>query len=230
MFLVLYSDNFKSMFYRKKPVLKMKKKYLSTFIHNLKFKTLRKRQINIYKNGSLRVEKGAQLNINDCFLFINKSHFKNNYKPLPSLLWLEKNSSLTLFSDHFTLCEGARIHVRKNAKLIIEGKGFINTETEIDCYDNIFIGHGTIISSNCYITDSDQHNVIENGAIKEKTKPIRIGRNVWIGRNVTILKGVEIGDNSIVGAGSVVTKSVTPNTLFGGNPAVKIKENVSWEF
>lgn len=208
----------------------MKKRYLNTIIQNLRFKTLRKRQITIYKNGSMKINKGAQLKINDCYLFINKCQFENNYSPLPSLLWLEDNSCLTFLSDHFTMCEGSRIHVRKNAKLTIEGKGFINTETEIDCYEEIHIGQGTIISSNCYITDSDQHIVIEEDIAKNKTKPIRIGRNVWIGRNVIVLKGVEIGDNSIIGAGSVVTKSIPPNTLFAGNPAIKLKDNISWKF
>ncbi len=146
------------------------------------------------------------------------------------MIWVEENASLTLISDHYTLCEGSRIHVRKNAKLVIEGKGFINTLTEIDVYESMYIGHGTIISSNCYITDSDQHNVVHNGGIRNKTRPVKIGRNVWIGRNVTILKGVEIGDNAIVGAGSVVTKSIPPNTMYAGNPAVKVKENVSWVF
>lgn len=208
----------------------MKKRILYTLFQNIKFRKLRKRQICVYRNGHIKLEKGSVLAVNDSYLFVNKCHFPNNFKPLPAMIWIEENASLTFFSDHYTLCEGSRIHVRKNAKLVIEGKGFINTMTEIDVYESIFIGHGTIISSNCYITDSDQHNVIHNGKIREKTKPVKIGRDVWIGRNVTILKGVEIGDNVIVGAGSVVTKSIPSNTMFAGNPAVKVKDNVSWNF
>lgn len=47
---------------------------------------------------------------------------------------------------------------------------------------------------------------------------------VWIGCNSIILKGVSIGDNSIIAAGSVITKDVEPNTLVGGNPARVIKK------
>ena len=54
--------------------------------------------------------------------------------------------------------------------------------------------------------------------------PIIIGRNVWIGSNATILQGVSIGDNSVVGAGAVVTKDVPANTVVGGIPAKIIKK------
>ncbi len=55
-------------------------------------------------------------------------------------------------------------------------------------------------------------------------KPIVIGNRVWIGINVTICPGVKIGDNSVIAAGSVVTKDVPPNVIVGGNPARVIKE------
>lgn len=55
------------------------------------------------------------------------------------------------------------------------------------------------------------------------TKPVRIGRNVWIGGRSVILPGVTIGDNSTIGAGSVVTRDVPAGTLVAGNPAKIIK-------
>jgi acetyltransferase-like isoleucine patch superfamily enzyme len=54
--------------------------------------------------------------------------------------------------------------------------------------------------------------------------PIIIGNNVWIGSNSTILPGVVIGDNSIIGAGSVVTKNVPSNVIVAGVPAKVIKK------
>jgi acetyltransferase-like isoleucine patch superfamily enzyme len=54
-------------------------------------------------------------------------------------------------------------------------------------------------------------------------KPIAIERNVWIGAGTTIIGGVTVGENSVVAAGSVVTKDVPPNTLVGGNPARVIR-------
>ena len=55
-------------------------------------------------------------------------------------------------------------------------------------------------------------------------KPITIGNNVWVGGNCIILPGVTIGDNSVIGAGSVVTKDVPENVIVAGNPAKLIKE------
>jgi acetyltransferase-like isoleucine patch superfamily enzyme len=54
--------------------------------------------------------------------------------------------------------------------------------------------------------------------------PIRIGRDVIVGVNSVILKGVEIGDGAVVAAGSVVTKSIPTNEIWGGNPARKIRD------
>jgi acetyltransferase-like isoleucine patch superfamily enzyme len=53
--------------------------------------------------------------------------------------------------------------------------------------------------------------------------PIRIERNVWIAAGATVIGGVTIGENSVVAAGAVVTKSVPANTLVGGNPARVIR-------
>jgi acetyltransferase-like isoleucine patch superfamily enzyme len=50
-------------------------------------------------------------------------------------------------------------------------------------------------------------------------RPILIERNVWIAAGATVIGGVTVGENSVVAAGSVVTRNVPPNTLVGGNPA-----------
>lgn len=59
-----------------------------------------------------------------------------------------------------------------------------------------------------------------------KSSPIIIKKNVWIGANAVILPGVTIGNNCIVGAGSVVTKSFEDNSIIGGNPARIISKRI----
>jgi galactoside O-acetyltransferase len=54
--------------------------------------------------------------------------------------------------------------------------------------------------------------------------PVRIGRNVWIGSSVQILPGVTIGDNSVIGAGSVVTNDIPANVVALGIPCRAVRE------
>ena len=54
--------------------------------------------------------------------------------------------------------------------------------------------------------------------------PIKVGNNVWFGGNVVVLPNVKIGDNSVIGAGSVVTKDIPSNVVAVGNPCKVIKE------
>lgn len=86
----------------------------------------------------------------------------------------------------------------------------------------ISIGHGSYIGPNVGLITSN-HNC-ENLDQHLEPKPIVIGKNCWIGMNSVILGGVSLGDKTIVGAGSVVTKSFPEgNCLIAGNPAKKIK-------
>ena len=57
----------------------------------------------------------------------------------------------------------------------------------------------------------------------EAAKPIVIGKNVWLGSGCIVLAGVTIGDNSVIGAGAVVTKDIPANVMAVGNPARVVK-------
>ncbi len=88
---------------------------------------------------------------------------------------------------------------------------------------NIHIGKGTIIANNVGIitTNHDLNDLDEHVAAKD----IVIGKNCWIGMNALVLPGVTLGDHTIVGGGSVVTKSFTEgNCIIAGNPAIKIRD------
>ena len=105
-----------------------------------------------------------------------------------------------------------------DARMFI-GDVFLNQGVGISCASQITIGDETIISDMTKIMDTDWHGI---DGQKAKVEPINIGRHVWIGFRCTILKGITIGDFSVIGAGSVVTRSVPSHTIFAGNPAKQI--------
>ncbi|MDN3637429.1 acyltransferase [Simiduia curdlanivorans] len=88
---------------------------------------------------------------------------------------------------------------------------------------SIHIGDSCMLAANVYISDSDWHGLYNRTRPFRCSKPVSLGRNVWIGDSAIICKGVNIGDNSVVGAGSVVTKDVPANTVVAGNPAKPVK-------
>lgn len=100
----------------------------------------------------------------------------------------------------------------------------ISPGVRITASESIKIGNSCMLASGVYITDSDWHGVYNRVTWDQNTKSIVISDNVWVGDHATILKGVTIGKNSIIAAGAVVTKDVPENTIFAGNPAVKVRD------
>ena len=85
----------------------------------------------------------------------------------------------------------------------------------------ITIDDDALIAANVQLI-SNNHD-LENRRIIT-CKPVHICRKAWVGAGATILPGVTVGENAVVGAGSVVTKDVAPNTIVAGNPAKYIKK------
>ena len=89
----------------------------------------------------------------------------------------------------------------------------------------IRIGDNALLGPNCqFLTPLHPLDPVERNSGIEYGAPITIGNNFWAGGGVTILPGVTLGDNVVVGAGAVVTKSFGDNVVLAGNPAKIIKE------
>ena len=94
----------------------------------------------------------------------------------------------------------------------------------------IAIGEDCMFAANVTIRTSDQHPIYDvDGNRLNPAKDIKIDKHVWLGANVVIMKGLQIGEGTMVGYGSMVTKSLPENCLAVGSPAHVIKENISWE-
>lgn len=88
--------------------------------------------------------------------------------------------------------------------------------------DDVMMGPDVIILSRNHDYTNINAPMRLQGATEEN--PVIIGADVWIGARVIMLPGVRIGRGAIIGAGSVVTNDVPDNTIYGGNPARRIKE------
>ena len=100
----------------------------------------------------------------------------------------------------------------------------ISPGTSIRSAESIDIGDSTMIASDVVITDSDWHGIYDRTDYVATPKPVKIHKNVWIGERSIILKGTQIGENSIIGAGSVVNGNIPPNSVYAGNPAKEVKK------
>lgn len=99
----------------------------------------------------------------------------------------------------------------------------IRSNVSVTIEDNVLIG------GDCQIYDNDMHSVFYEYRMQSidtniKSLPILIKKGAWIGAHSIILKGVTIGERSVIGAGSVVTKSIPSGELWAGNPAKFIRK------
>ena len=136
------------------------------------------------------------------------------------------NSSISF--DARIMCFENIAGIKLNPKLTIGNNVFIGRNVTLSCSNKIEIGDDSLITGYCFICDSEHGMDPECGKRYEIqpmiTKETKIGKNVFLGEKSIILPGVSIGDNCIVGAGSVVTKSFGEYCMLAGNPAKCIKK------
>ena len=145
----------------------------------------------------------------------SKYHTPDEIKEIFSKLTDSKiGENFGLFPPFYTDC-GVNIKIGKNV--------FINACCRFQDQGGIEIKDGALIGHNVTIATLN-HDFNPQKRANLKPNSVKIGKNVWVGSDSTILPGVEIGDGAIIGAGSVVTKNIPPNTIAVGNPAKVIKE------
>lgn len=122
--------------------------------------------------------------------------------------------------------------VGNNCQIIIGKNSIIGDGCYLSAKEEnikLTIGDECMLSRNAKLMTSDGHPIYQNAQVINSAKDITLGDKVWIADDVTILKGVSIGANSVVGIGSVLTKSISSGLVAAGNPAKIVKEGISWE-
>lgn len=143
---------------------------------------------------------------------------------------LGKDVKLSKFINLYGCCVGdntkigAFVEIQKNAFIgkncKISSHTFICEGVTLE--DNVFIGHNV-----AFINDTFPRATTGDGKLQTeadwKVEPTLVKKGASIGSGSTILANVTIGENAIIGAGSVVTKNVPPDTIVAGNPAKKLR-------
>ena len=119
---------------------------------------------------------------------------------------------------------GTFVEIQKGAKIgkncKISSHSFICEGVTIE--DNVFIGHNVTFTNDLYPRATTSEGKLQTAG-DWICVPTLVKRGASIGSSVTLLCGITVGENAVVGAGSVVTKDVPPNTIVAGNPARVLK-------
>lgn len=172
---------------------------------------------HVHKNSIIAVEKGAALSAGDGFQF-----------EADSIIRVKQND--WKIGKNVTIASGCTLFAREKTvegTLEIGSGSNLSNGCVIDLCGDVTIGDNVAIAHNSSIFTHD-HNYSDKNVAAWKggvvVEPVVIEEGAWIGSNVTILPGVKIGRRAVVAAGSVVTKSIPAETIYGGVPAKFIKE------
>jgi acetyltransferase-like isoleucine patch superfamily enzyme len=116
-----------------------------------------------------------------------------------------------------------------SAKLTLGNSVFIGKGAQLDVAGEMWIGNNVLIAPGVFVTDHHHGMALGRPMMEQSgvTLPVVIGNDVWIGARAVILPGVSLGEGSVVGAGSVVTKSVAPRHVVAGVPARVLRQRTA---
>ena len=113
-----------------------------------------------------------------------------------------------------------------NACIQIGDGTYVSNNVSIVAMNSVQIGQNCLIGDMVGIFDCDFHDLdpVKRHTDVGRTGPVNIENGVWLGSRVMVLRGVTIGENSVIGTGSVVTRSIPANVVAAGNPAKELRK------
>ena len=208
-------------------------------------KVLRRIFIAFQSTQNYRKIKGHNNKINICESILKNTtidiHGNNNTLKIDSQSIIENLTFFVRGSGHYIsigsncrFINGGTIWIEDEECSLIIGDNTFILKADISLTESnssIEIGQDCMLSSDIDIRSGDSHSIIDlsTGNRINHASNIKIEDHVWIGAHAKILKGVVIAKDSIVGMGSIVTKSILSNTVVAGTPAKIVKTNVTWK-
>ena len=146
--------------------------------------------------------------------------------------YITGNNNRIVIGDKVCGYDATFIIEDSNGTIEVGYKTLFTGKIEVACTEGaaISIGQECLFSSDVDIRNGDSHSILdENGERINKAEDIWIGNNVWTGHRAMILKGAVIREQSVIGAGAIVTRAFDePNIVLAGSPARIVKEKITW--
>lgn len=213
-----------------KKIKKIKDLYKTLYVNFkfLPFQQAIKLPIAVSKNVIINKKSKGKILLQDVsskiyigYQCLNTSYSGNE----KSILCIDGN---LIIKGNAFLAHGIKLDIREGGMLIL-GNGFNSTgKSEIICMKKIEFGDDCTVSWDTLFMDSDAHTIMYENQVINKNQDIKIGNHCWIGCRSIILKGVYLEQNTIVAAGSIISKSCEEkNSIISSNGNI-IKHNVCW--
>ncbi len=190
---------------------------------------VRGRDNTITKNTSILSSVGIDISGRE-----NEVVFGDGSKITGLDVYIRGNNNKIKIGEKCRFVKGGSLWIEDNGCEIDVGDltSFISAHLAVtESGSKISIGRDCMFAYDIDVRTGDSHSIIDvdSGKRINHAADVRIGNHVWVASHVMILKGVNILDDCIIGAGSVVARSVDQkNVIYAGNPARVVKKNISW--
>ncbi len=176
----------------------------------------------------IEISRKASVVLNG-YLTLGNSPFKHS--KLETRIRMQDGAKLeigNLSTGGYGFGYGSDVEIFSGAALISKGGPSTNMNTTIICQRKIVIGEMVAIGRNVTIRDNNGGHLININGYRD-AQPVLVGEHVWLCEGCTVMSGVKIGDGTIVGAHSVVNRSLPPHVVVSGNPAAIGSEGIEWK-
>lgn len=140
-------------------------------------------------------------------------------------VYMSGTGRLTL-GEYCRIGRGVLFETSGGGEIVVGNRVRINDGSVIAAHSKIVIGDDTLIGE--YVSVRDANHGMQVGELMRrqvlKSSPVSIGKDVWIGRGACVLMGCTLGDGAVIGANSVIVRSVDEGSVVAGNPAEFIRK------